>query len=182
MARREPAPSERLAAYVEARAAELGMTWQDIRAAGGPGVRTLNDLRHGRWLSVKPATLRKLDVALHLEQGSSQALLDGGEPVPLQRPADWRPEAQAAGYTVGEIIAADEFRLDILRRFRALDGTPPGRLGELLFPNDVRSAAAWDAGWAASGEDPAGRAEQVALIVALQQVRRAGAVRGSRGA
>lgn len=181
----EPAPHERLADRVEARVTELGMTWQDVRAAGGPGIRTLSDLRHSRWSSLRPATLRKLETALRWQQGSAQAILDGRDPAPLDGAApasDWRPEALAAGYGIGEILAAEKLRPGILARFRALGGTPPDQAGELLFPGDARSAAAWDAGWSASAEDPAARAEQVALIVALQQVRRAGAVRGSRGA
>ena len=184
----EPAPHERLADRVEARVTELGMTWQDVRAAGGPGIRTLSDLRHGRWASFRPATLRKLDTALRWVPGTAQACLDGREPPPLNGAepalpaADWRPEALAAGYGVSEILAAEKLRPDILRRLRSLGATPPDQAGELLFPGDARSAAAWDAGWSASAEDPAARAEQVALIVALQQVRRASAVRGSRGA
>lgn len=187
MAPRAPAPLERLARLMEERTRELDMTWQDVAAAGGPAVRTLNNIRNGRSVP-DHATRPKLDAALRWQPGSVRAILDGGDPVPLDGPApqpagDWRPEALGAGYSVTEIARAQKLKDDILRWFGARPaGVPPDQAGDFLFPDDARSAAAWDAGWAASGEDPAVRAEQVAWVVALADVRRAGAGRGSRGA
>lgn len=190
MADAEHAPSERLVAAMEARATELGMTWQDIRAAGGPGLRTISDLRKGKWASMRPATLRKLDTALRWPAGTAQAHLDGREPphVDGRRPhapaGDWRHEVAGAGYTPAEVARAERPKAEILQRFATLpDDVAPDEAGDSLFPDNPRSAAAWDAAWAASPEDPEARAEQVAWIVALRDARRTAASQGGiRGA
>jgi hypothetical protein len=190
MADERPAPSERLAAAVDARAAELGMTWQDVWSAGGPGLRTIAELRQGRWARPRPATLKKLDAALRWTPGTAQAHLDGRDPASLNgrrvpAPAsDWRPHLAGAGYEPGEIARAEQPKAEILQRLAALGASvSPDQAGDLLFPADPRSAAAWDAAWAASPEDLAVRPEVVAWIVALRDVRRS-AIRqgGARGA
>jgi len=185
----EPAPSERLAAAVEERAAELGMTWQDVWAAGGPGLRTIAELRAGRWARPRPGTLRKLDASLRWRPGTAQAYLDGrdftspdghGSPAPA---GDRRPEFAGAGYTPAEVSAAERPKTEILRRFAELPvSVPPDQAGDHLFPDSAPLAAAWDAAWAASPEEPAARAEQVAWIVALRDVRRSASRQPARRA
>jgi hypothetical protein len=194
MAPREPAPLERLAEAMEQRRRALDITWEDVHAAGGPAVRTLNNLRRAQSAPDR-ATLAKLDTALRWQPGSAKAVLSGAaEPVPLDGAAqeapslrgdgDWRTEAISAGYTVTEITRAAQRVGGILEAWTALPATTfPDQAGDRLFPGSPVLAAAWNAGWAASPvQDPAARAEQVAWIVALGDARRGAGQPTARGA
>lgn len=75
-------PRERLADLMEARASELGMRWEDVAAAGGPAVRTLQAIRHED-KPLRRLTVLRIETALRWERGSVSLILDGGDPAPL---------------------------------------------------------------------------------------------------
>ncbi len=58
-------------------------TVKELAIAGGFTTKTASIIENGHKDSFRPATLAALDSALEWEQGSSQAILDGGEPTPL---------------------------------------------------------------------------------------------------
>lgn len=71
---------KRLAAFVRERRTALGLSQEQVSAAGGPSSatqRTIENARHGSY----PATLRRLETALGWEHGSARRILDGGDPV-----------------------------------------------------------------------------------------------------
>jgi hypothetical protein len=78
-----PQPHARLRAAIEARAEEPGWSLARIAREAGPiDVQTLWAIRTGKNAPSK-RTMRGLDRALGWTDGSTETLLDGGEPVPL---------------------------------------------------------------------------------------------------
>jgi hypothetical protein len=74
---------QRLAGFVRARREEdLGLTQEEIAAAGGPSTATQRLIEGARHDSYRPASLRSLERALQWEPGSVRAILAGGDPVP----------------------------------------------------------------------------------------------------
>jgi hypothetical protein len=76
-----PQPQARLRAAIEARADEPGWTFARIAREAEIDVQTLWAIRKGQQPSKR--TMRGLDRALGWTDGSTETLLDGGEPVPL---------------------------------------------------------------------------------------------------
>ncbi len=76
-----PAPDRRrLARRVRERRAELGLTQQELAAAGGPSTATMRLLENAAPVGYKQKSLRQLEQSLGWAAGSVKALLDGGEP------------------------------------------------------------------------------------------------------
>ena len=73
--RYEQAALERLAREVVTRRAELGMSQEDVAAAGGPSVATLRLIEGARQPSYRPLTLGALDRALFWPPGSAAQVL-----------------------------------------------------------------------------------------------------------
>lgn len=71
----------RLAAYTRDRRGDLGLTQEELAAAGGPSTATLRLIEGARQPGYRPAILRALERALQWERGSVRAILDGGDPV-----------------------------------------------------------------------------------------------------
>ena len=72
---------QRLADFVSERRADLGMTQEDVRAAGGPSTATQR-LSEGNLQSrYQPVILGRLETALKWERGSVRRILAGGDPV-----------------------------------------------------------------------------------------------------
>lgn len=71
---------DRLGRYVLARREDLGLSQEDIAAAGGPSTTTLSKLELGKSKEPIARTLRLLDKALFWEPGSAENVLRGGEP------------------------------------------------------------------------------------------------------
>lgn len=94
MATRKDRDWPRLAALVRDRRTDLGMTQEDVRAAGGPGTATMRLIESG--LQEKdhhPAILARLEDALRWRRGSVAAVLAGGDPVPLEDAPGGAPPA-----------------------------------------------------------------------------------------
>lgn len=73
-----------LADAVRTRRVEVGFdTAKGLAEAAGLSVRTLGEIENARRSSYRMATLWTLDSVLGWERGSSQAVLDGGEPTLL---------------------------------------------------------------------------------------------------
>lgn len=90
---------QRLAAYIERRIAELGLEYAEVARLAEFSIEVLRKMRHG--ISVRPSTYRKLERALKWEHGSVAAILEGGEPTPLdetqgaeQRPQEAAPQSE----------------------------------------------------------------------------------------
>jgi len=76
-----------LADAVRTRRVEVGFdTAKGLAEAAGLSVRTLGEIENARRSSYRMATLWTLDSVLGWERGSSQAVLDGGEPTVSARP------------------------------------------------------------------------------------------------
>ena len=73
-----------LAAHVEARIGELGLEYATVARTAGFSDETLSKIRKG--VGVRPATYRKLEIALLWEARSVQAVLVGGQPTPVSPP------------------------------------------------------------------------------------------------
>lgn len=82
-------PHERLDVALERRCDQLDMTWTELAAVSGVSEVTLRALRRG---DNKPSarTKRRLEDALQWERGSIQAILEGGEAIPLADQPDGR--------------------------------------------------------------------------------------------
>lgn len=78
---------QRLADAVVARRAQLRLSQEDVRAAGGPSDVVLSRIEQCREPHPRGNTIQKLDVGLQWEPGSAAAVLAGGEPTPVGQPA-----------------------------------------------------------------------------------------------
>jgi hypothetical protein len=84
---------ERLAQRVIARRAALDMTQIELAQAGGLSLDRVSAIEGKRVHTLRPRTIRSLEVGLQWEAGSLQAVLAGGEPTPVseQRPRHLQP-------------------------------------------------------------------------------------------
>lgn len=85
-------PNERLDAAMDARRLDLGLTWQEVAQAASISPATLRAMRAGTNMP-SALTRRRLEDALRWERGSIQAILDGGDPTPVDAPANPAPGA-----------------------------------------------------------------------------------------
>lgn len=74
---------QRLASAIVARRAELGMTQVGVATAGGISLDRIQALEGAKRTSYRKNTLAALERALQWEPGSVQAVLAGGDPLPL---------------------------------------------------------------------------------------------------
>ncbi|WP_054953052.1 helix-turn-helix domain-containing protein [Flaviflexus massiliensis] len=73
---------EALAKAVKARRIELGLSQIEVSQRGGPSTTTVSRIELGRLPNVSSDSLMKLDNALEWSPGSSDAVLQGGQPEP----------------------------------------------------------------------------------------------------
>jgi hypothetical protein len=88
----------RLANAVRTRRTELGLTQEDVRAAGGPSTSIMRMIEGSLQSSYRPNILHRLEVVMQWRPGSVRVVLAGGHPVPLedQPPAPAPAAAPAA--------------------------------------------------------------------------------------
>ena len=72
---------QRLAAYARDRRGDLGLTQEEVAAAGGPSTATLRLIEGNKQSGYRPQILRALERALKWERGAVRAILDGGDPL-----------------------------------------------------------------------------------------------------
>ncbi|WP_131725095.1 helix-turn-helix domain-containing protein [Mycobacteroides immunogenum] len=96
----------RLARYVAARRAALGISQEEVEARGGPGAKTFGLIENGGATSMTPRTIERLDKGLLWTPGSTRATLNGGEPKPLPdletQPIDQRRTRLEAALRAGD--------------------------------------------------------------------------------
>lgn len=79
---------ERLGKLIFTRRHELGLTQENVEERGGPAPLTVSDYEKGKVPNKpQPRTLSRFDAALEWEDGSSAAVLKGGNPTPLDNRA-----------------------------------------------------------------------------------------------
>ena len=154
---------DRLAEATRERRVELGLTQEDVRAAGGPSTATMRLIEGALQHGYQPATLRDLEQALRWERGSVGRLLDGGDPVPLGGTPS-RPQVgtvaplgrSGESFLTGQDMAAQmqphvaevEGRLAVwasgaaLQRGESALGEIPD--GHTVFPDLPEDARRWD--------------------------------------
>ena len=172
---------DRLAEATRERRVELGMTQEDVRAAGGPSTATMRLIEGALQRSYQPATLRDLEKALRWERGSAARLL-GGEPAPLQVEAESvrggplpaafplpKPTPEMARRLL-PLLAEAEGRVKV-----AQDTHPGQRLtGHQVYPDLPEGEAFWDEAVAAgfmSEHMPAVVATLLAWYAELAEIR-----------
>ncbi len=80
-----PEDWERLWGAIEARAAKLKMNWTEVAGAVSLSDMSLYKIRDGVGLSQRKK-IDGIDKGMQWEEGSTRAILAGGEPVPLDPP------------------------------------------------------------------------------------------------
>jgi hypothetical protein len=73
----------RLAQHVRERRVELGMTQEDVRAAGGPSTATMTLIEGAKQDKYELYILARLENALRWRKGSIRDILAGGDALPL---------------------------------------------------------------------------------------------------
>jgi len=130
----------RLADLVSERRADLGMTQEDVRAAGGPSTATMRLIEGGHQSRYQPVILGRLETALKWERGSVRRILAGGDPVPVSdEPArtvlEPAPDpADPVAVTSAVVIAA----LPPLERrvWAEIHAHPDGTPAEVIFADE----------------------------------------------
>jgi transcriptional regulator with XRE-family HTH domain len=173
-------PAEALAREVRTRRLSIGIaTVKELAERAGFTVKTGSSIENARQTAYRPQTLAQLDHALGWAQGSSQAVLDGGEPRELD--VDEAAAAQRSGASGGaspssmdegvvalpasaldglSVEERDEVRAAALAEGlkRAREIAAARRLEEASLPDfsamaarTVRRRPAWEAAQAGSG-------------------------------
>lgn len=94
--------NKRVAQHIRERRNELGLKQSELKDRGGPSPETVIKFEQGKIsMSVQPRTLHGFDRALSWRLGSTQSILEGGEPAPLM------PEAvqQATNSTQQPVVS-----------------------------------------------------------------------------
>ena len=76
-----PRDWQRLGGLVGERRGDLGLTQEDVRAAGGPSTATQRLIEGGHQSRYQPVILSRLESALGWQRGSVRRILAGGDPV-----------------------------------------------------------------------------------------------------
>jgi hypothetical protein len=76
------AARRRLAALMDERRAELRLRWRDVADLGGLSYEVIRAVRNGTG-EIRLLTQRGIEDGLKWQQGSIQAILSGGDPVPV---------------------------------------------------------------------------------------------------
>lgn len=110
---------QRLADDVRLRRGDLGLTQEEVAAAGGLSTATLRLIEGAKQPGYRPRVLRDLERGLQWERGSVRSILDGGDPLPAAEdptlpgiapaPAEAAPGPDPIAVRIGEAIA-DELR------------------------------------------------------------------------
>lgn len=99
----EDAPDTELGRHMDDSRNDLGLTWDDVATLSGLSRQTLFDIRKGHtdYRRMRSSTKRKIEVALHWDRGSVDAIIKEGKgptatsaSAPPPRPVRWTPEKE----------------------------------------------------------------------------------------
>lgn len=146
---------DRLAEFARERRVELGMTQEDVRAAGGPSTATMRLIEGALQQGYQPATLRDLEKVFRWERGSAARILAGGEPAELSvGPAPGRPALLEFGdedlpddeIPPQQLAAFQDYADEFTVRYALARRRYPGQrlTGDLVFPRNPLHAQLWD--------------------------------------
>lgn len=125
----------RLARLVVERRNELGMTQADVQAAGGPSQATMYLIEHAGRTRYQARILNSLERVLRWRPGSVRAVLEGGDPTPIEEAAapvvtrvrvEEKPPAEETPYTdpyerqIWEMDLPEDERRSLIAHLRAL--------------------------------------------------------------
>ena len=117
----------RLAARVRERRDELGLTQEDVRAAGGPSTATMRLIEGALQEAYQLAIITRLERVLEWERGSARRILDGGEPVLAGAPGEPAPVWPRREPADGDDAFTKSARYDLVRMD---SGIPPEEIFE----------------------------------------------------
>jgi hypothetical protein len=130
-----------LADAVIKRRTDLGMTQQDVQAAGGPGTATLRNIEGAHQMSYRGVILGRLERVLRWEPGSIDAILAGGDPTPIKTnptPALRPPRPQPG--TLAEVLIERGLRTphELMPSDYVVDPLVQELLASESFPDDFK--------------------------------------------
>jgi transcriptional regulator with XRE-family HTH domain len=118
-----PEPHERLDEAMNQRRLELRLKWRDLASTAGVTYEALRAIRRGESRPTE-FTARALDEVLHWASGSIHAILNGGEPTPLEAITE---ESQTPKPPTAETLSPSEALRRVVRSSaRELGVTPEG--------------------------------------------------------
>ena len=132
---------QRLGELVSERRGDLGLTQEDLRAAGGPSTATQRLIEGGHQSRYQPTILARLETALGWQRGSVRRILAGGDPVIV------RDEPDLLATTPEPDTPADDDRTSVIV-LAAISGSPIERgiwrqIGEGIPFSDPFERALW---------------------------------------
>jgi hypothetical protein len=98
---------QNLADHVKARRDEKDWSQLDVYNRGGPSNSTLTAIEAARPPAPSRSTIRKLDIALDWEPGSTRDVLAGGEPTPIV-PVDARVDVPKITAPPGTVRTSED--------------------------------------------------------------------------
>jgi hypothetical protein len=160
---------QRLGELVSERRADLGLTQEDLRAAGGPSTATQRLIEGGRQDRYQPSILAREERALQWERGSVRRILAGGDPTPaspaakgLRLPALILPPDCEDDTDVTDAVVLAALPPRERRVWAEVHAHPEGTPAAVIFPGDVIEQLLW-------GRD-APEAQKIREIAALRSV------------
>lgn len=128
-----PADRVRFGHLVRSRREELGLTQDDVTAAGGPSDTTQTRVENAEGPPPNLATRNKLDRPLRWQPGSAARAWAGGDPIPLDTspPPGEVPRTVVGPNEVPMSVRQLTSLLDIYTRLAADDHIAPDQLAEL---------------------------------------------------
>jgi transcriptional regulator with XRE-family HTH domain len=106
-------PRIRLAQYIERRISALALEYAEVCRRAGISDETLSKVRKGA--GARSSTYTKLEHALGWARGSIAAILDGGEPTPLDTPPDQAPSTPEGSPLSRELTFAQRLLATLIR-------------------------------------------------------------------
>jgi hypothetical protein len=165
-----PAERDRLAALMEDRRLELGLTWKEVADAGELSYEVIRAVRNGS-STIRQLTKRGITKALLWTPDSVDRILDGRDPMASPGSPGYEPAAgewDTSGVSEAEIKAEAEGILTAASAVERATGRPA--TPEELFPGSSR-ADKWERYvWADDGP-AAERAEDIATARAIRRAR-----------
>jgi len=138
---------QRLGVLVSERRGDLGMTQEDVRAAGGPSTATQRLIEGGHQDRYQPAILAREEKALEWQRGSIRRILAGGDPVPVSDAPAAPPQIAPAPVPQADddAEAASSARIIALlpphelRVWDEIRSHPPGTPADVIFADPVEA-------------------------------------------